>query len=38
MVCDIDTPMEKYFGPEVGAMILDMHLKNGVKVLFSKNI
>ena len=32
MLCDFNVPMEKYFGYDVGAMLLTEHERNGAKV------
>jgi hypothetical protein len=32
LICDSNMPMEKYFGYEVGAMLMNEHQKHGVKM------
>jgi hypothetical protein len=38
MVCDGAVPMERYFGYDIGAMLLNEHEKNGVKIYAGKDV
>jgi 3-phenylpropionate/trans-cinnamate dioxygenase ferredoxin reductase component len=38
MLCDFNTPMERYFGYDVGNMLLGEHEKNGAKVYINVNV
>jgi len=38
MLCDFKVPMERQFGEEVGAMILNEHRNNGAKVTVNANV
>lgn len=38
MLCDFNAPMDRYFGYDVGAMILGEHEKNGAKVYCGVNV
>ena len=38
MLCDFNVPMERQFGPDVGAMLLHEHEKNGAKVHVNANV